>query len=167
MGPSSPSKKWAQQPRTFLPMSIVAKRLGRSTYHLVYKYRIRLWPWPHCVRWGPSSPRQKKQKLNSSPTFRPMSWSNGWMHQDGTTCGGRPRPRRHCVTWGHSSPQKGDTAAHTFRPMYSGQTAGWIKMLPSTEVGLGPVHFVLNGIQLHPKKKNWHSSLTLFCPCLL
>jgi len=31
-------------------------------------------------------------------------WPNGWIDQDATWYGGRPRPRRHCVRWGHSSP---------------------------------------------------------------
>jgi len=30
-------------------------------------------------------------------------WPNGWMHQDVTWYGGRPRPWRHCVRWGPSS----------------------------------------------------------------
>jgi len=31
-------------------------------------------------------------------------WPNGWMDQDATWYGGRPRPRPHCVRWGLSSP---------------------------------------------------------------
>ena len=27
-------------------------------------------------------------------------WPNGWMDQDTTWCGGRPRPKRHCFVWG-------------------------------------------------------------------
>jgi len=41
---------------------------------------------------------------------------NGWMHQDETWHGDRPRPRPHCVRWGPSSSQKGGTAP-TFLPM--------------------------------------------------
>jgi len=33
-------------------------------------------------------------------------WRNGWMDQDATWYGGRPRPRRHCVRWGPSSPPR-------------------------------------------------------------
>ena len=33
-------------------------------------------------------------------------WPNGWMVQDATWYGGRPRPRRLCVRWGPSSPPK-------------------------------------------------------------
>jgi len=57
-------------------------------------------PWPHCVRWGPSSPHRKGH--SNLPLFGP--WPNGWMDQDTTWYGGRPQPRRHCVRWGPSSP---------------------------------------------------------------
>ena len=33
-----------------------------------------------------------------------LLWLNGWIDQDATWYGGRPRPRPHCVTWGPSSP---------------------------------------------------------------
>ena len=34
----------------------------------------------------------------SLPTFGPcLLWPNGWIDQDATWYGGRPRPRRHCV----------------------------------------------------------------------
>ena len=46
-----------------------------------------------------------------------LLWPNGWMDQDTTWYGGRPRPRRHCVRWGPSSRRERGTAAHTFRPM--------------------------------------------------
>ena len=35
---------------------------------------------------------------------------NGWMNQDETGYGGRPRPRSHCATWGPSSPENRGTA---------------------------------------------------------
>jgi len=38
-------------------------------------------------------------------------WPNGWMDQDATWCGGRPRPRPRCVRWRHSSPMEKGTAA--------------------------------------------------------
>ena len=40
----------------------------------------RLRPWPHCVRWGPSSPSPK----GASPNFRPMSVVAKWLH--GSRC---------------------------------------------------------------------------------
>jgi len=42
-------------------------------------------------------------------------WPNGWMDQDETWRGGRPRLRPHCVRWRPSSPQRG--TAPNFRPM--------------------------------------------------
>jgi len=36
-----------------------------------------------------------------SPIFGPrLLWPNGWMDQDATWYGGRPRSRPHCVTLG-------------------------------------------------------------------
>jgi len=34
--------------------------------------------------------------------------------------------------------------------VYYGQTAGWIKMPPSTEVNIGPVDVVLDGVAVNP-----------------
>jgi len=31
-------------------------------------------------------------------------WPNGWMDQDATWYGDRPRPRLHCVRWGPAAP---------------------------------------------------------------
>jgi len=41
-------------------------------------------------------------------------WSNGWMDQDATWFGGRPRPRRHCVRCKLSAPppRKGAQRPH-------------------------------------------------------
>jgi len=53
-------------------------------------------PWPHCVRWGPSSPSSKMGR--SPPIFGPnLLWPNGWMDQHATWQGGRPQPKRHSV----------------------------------------------------------------------
>jgi len=63
-------------------------------------------PWPHCVRWGLSSPSPKGAQ---PPIFGLcLLWPNGWMCQAATWHKGRPRPMPHCVIWG--SPPK-DTAA--------------------------------------------------------
>jgi len=43
-------------------------------------------------------------------------WPNGWMDQDETWHGGRPRSWPHCVRWGPSSPLQRGTAPN-FRPM--------------------------------------------------
>jgi len=49
----------------FRSMSVVAKQLDGSRSHLVGG---RPRPWPHCVRWGPTSP-----KGATAPNFWPMS----------------------------------------------------------------------------------------------
>ena len=47
-------------------------------------------PWPHCVRWGPSS---SPPKGYSAPVFGPYPLrSNGCIDQDSTWYGSRPRP---------------------------------------------------------------------------
>jgi len=48
---------------------------------------------------------------------------NGWVDQDATSYGGRPRPRRHCVRWGPSSPTERGTAVlpHSLAHVYCGQ----------------------------------------------
>ena len=55
-------------------------------------------PWPHCVRWGPSSlsPDGAQPPIFGPCLFRP----NGCMDQDATWYGGRPWPMRLCVRWG-------------------------------------------------------------------
>ena len=45
----------------------------------------------------------------------------------------------------HSPSQKGGGAPKFSAHVYCGQTAGWIKMALGMEVGLGPVHIVLDG----------------------
>jgi len=103
-------------------------------------------PWPHCVRWGPSSPIPK----GHSPIYGPsLLRPNGCMDQDVTWYGARPRPRQLCVRWGPHSPppQKGEGgAAPKFSAhVYCAQTAGWMKLVLGMEVGISPGEFVLDG----------------------
>ena len=70
-----------------------------GTYH-----RGGAWSRPHCAKWGPSSPPQKREE--SSPHFSAhVLKPNGWKNQDATWYGGSPRPRPHCAKWGPSSPR--------------------------------------------------------------
>ena len=56
------------------------------------------------------------------PIFGPcLLWPNGWMDQDTTLYGGKPRPRRRCVRWGRSSPTKTGIAPILVH-VYCGQT---------------------------------------------
>ena len=103
--------------------------------------------WLNALYGGRPRPRFPLPKMRRShKIFGPcLLWPNGWMDQDGTWQGGRPRPRRHCATWGpNSPPQKGQ------RPQFSahcdcGQAAGCIKMPLGMEIGLSPGYFVLDG----------------------
>ena len=47
----------------------------------------------------------QKNRHGPHTIFGPcLLWPNGWMDQDATWYGGKPRPRRRCVRWGRSSP---------------------------------------------------------------
>ena len=110
---------------------------------------------------GPSSPVPKGAQ---PPIFGPcLSWSNGWLNQDATWYGGRPRPWRHlCVRIGPIPPKN----APTSRPIYCGRTAGWIKMPLGKEAGRDPGHIELDGDPARPRKKA-HPPQAIFGPCLL
>ena len=116
----------------------------------------------HTVLDGDTAPPKGAQPSN----FRPMSVvANGWMDQDATWYGGRPRPWPHCVRWGPSSPSKGHVQALQFLAhVCCGQTARWIKMPLGTEVDLGPGHIALDADSAPPKGVQ-HPPL--FGPCLL
>ena len=49
-----------------------------------------------------------------------LLWPNGWMHQDATWYGDRPRPRRLCVRRGlrSLSPKMGRSPRPNFRPIF-------------------------------------------------
>jgi len=68
------------------------------------------------VSWGPSSPLKGAQP----PVFGPcLLWSNGWMDEDATWHGSRPRPSPHRIRRGPSSPprERGTAAPLCLRPM--------------------------------------------------
>ena len=86
----------------------------------------------------------------AEPPFRIFGpfllWPNGWMHQDATWYRCRPQPRGLCVKWRPTLPLQNGSGPPKFSAhVYCGQTAGWIKMALGMEVGLGPVHIVLDG----------------------
>ena len=68
------------------------------------------------------------------------------MDQDVTWYGARPRPRRLSVRWGRRTPSpKGGRAPKFSAHVYCGQTAGWMKLVLGTDIGLSPGYFVLDG----------------------
>jgi len=87
------------------------------------------------------------KKKGTAPISGPyLLWPNGWMDQDATWCGGRPRPRQHCVRWGPCSPaaQNGHTPQFSAH-VYCGQTAVCIRIRLGTEVVLSLGDIVLDG----------------------
>ena len=113
-------------------------------------------------------PQNRGQSL---PIFGPsLSWPHGWMHQDATWYGGRPRPTRHCVRCGPSYPQKMGTPTHPiFGPCllwpngWMDEDAAWYQN------GSRPrprPHCTRRGPRSQLQRKG-HSSPPLFGPCLL
>jgi len=84
--------------------------------------------------------------------------SNAWMDQHSTWYECRLQDRPHCVRRGPSSPERGTVAAYFSANVYCGQTARWIKVSLSTEVGLSPGHIVLDGDPPLPQGKG-HMSI--------
>jgi len=85
-------------------------------------------------------------------------WPNGWIDQDVTWYGGRPRPRSHYARWGPSFPSERGTAPPLFGPRLLWLNGWVIKMPFGTEVGLGQGDIVLDGIQFPPSDGKGHSS---------
>jgi len=91
-------------------------------------------PWPHCVRWRPSSLSPKGAQ---PPIFGPcLLWPNRWMDQDATWQEVGVGPG-HIVLDGDATPPPPN--GHEPRPQFSahvccGQAAGWIKMPLGREV---------------------------------
>jgi len=129
-------------------------------------------------------------KRGEPPIFGPcLLWPNGWMDQDETWQGGRPRPWPHCVRWGSSSPSPKGAQPPFFDPcllwpngtqlpslkkgqsppvlvhVCCGQTAEWIKVTLGLEVGLGPGDIVFDRDPTPPEKR--HSPHPIFGPCIL
>ena len=102
-----------------------------------------------------------------SPICGPyLLWPSGWMDQDATWYGGKPRRRRRCVKCGRSSPLKRHSPQFSAH-VYCGQTAGWMKTSLGTEVDLGPGHIVLDGDPAPPPAKGAQQPPSLLGPCLL
>jgi len=60
---------------------------------LLSQYLEKCWgECPHCPYGVGAYGAQQLPNISAH-----VLWPNGWMGQDATWCGGRPRPRRHCV----------------------------------------------------------------------
>ena len=93
-------------------------------------------------------------------------WPNGWMDQDETWRGGRPRPWPHGVRWGSSSSPK-RAQPPNFQPM-----SVVAKRLDGsrplrTKVGLGPGHIVLDGDPAPPYPTKRGAQPPIFGPSVV
>ena len=91
-------------------------------------------------------------------------WPKGWMDQDETGQGGRPRPWPHCVRWRPSSPLPKGAQPPILAHDCCGQTAGWIMMPLDREIGLGPRDIVSDGDPALSSERG--TAPPLFGPCL-
>ena len=119
-------------------------------------------PWPHCVRWGPSSPSPKGR---SPPPFsahiccgQMAAWIKMSLGMElglgqPTVLHGDPAP----------PPQKGGRAPQFSTHVYCGQTTGWMKLVLGMEVGLSPGDSVLDEDPA-PLPKRGRSPLPIFRP---
>ena len=99
-------------------------------------------PWPHRVRWGPSSPSPKG---HTPAIFGPyMLRPNGCMVSLGMELGLGPGDFVLDEDPAPPSPKMGRSPQFSVH-FYCGQTAECIKMPLGMEVGLIPVDFVLDG----------------------
>jgi len=122
-GPSSsPHKGWHRSPQF---SAHVLWPNGRMIQDASW-YEGRLWPWPHCIIWGRSCPKDAQPSPILGPCLLVM----------------RKASAQATLLDGTQLPSPKGTAAPNFRPMYCGQTAGWMKMPLGMEVGLGPSHMV-------------------------
>ena len=103
----------------FLSVALVycGQTVGRIKMKL--DMEVALGPGHIVLDGGPSSP--PPNRAQPRPIFGPcLLWPNGWMDQDATWYGGRPRPRPHGVRWGSSFPlprKRHSSPSPYFRPM--------------------------------------------------
>jgi len=120
-------------------------------------------PWPHCVRWGPSSPSHK----GAHPQFSAYICCGqmaGWIKMPL----GREvslDPSDIVLDGDPSALPKKEAEPLMFGLCLLWQTAGWIKMPLGTKVDLGPGHNVLDGdpVGTQPPQQ----PRPTFGPCLL
>jgi len=115
--PAPPPQKRGQSPPNFQNMSIVAKQLNGSRWHLAHRWAS----IQATLLDGDPAPNPQR---GTPPIFGPcLLWPNGWMDEDATWYGSWPRPRPRCVIWGCSSPAP--RKRHISPPPLSGPCLLW------------------------------------------
>jgi len=110
-------------------------------------------PWPHCVRWEPSSPFPKGAQFPPPILAHPQfslhiccGQMAAWIKM---SLGMEQGP-------GASPPQKGGGGPKFWAPAYCGQTAAWIRMPRGMQIGLSPSDIVLDGDPCHTNPNRTH-----------
>ena len=94
-----------------------------------------------------------------------LLWPNGWMDQDATWYGGRPRRRRHCVRWGPISLPERACTAPNFRSMsIVAKRLQCIRIPLGTEVDLSLGDIVVDGKPAPPPLKGQSPRIFGQCP---
>ena len=95
-------------------------------------------------------------------------WPYGWMDEDATWCGGRPRPRPHFVRWEPSSPiRKGHNSPSPFSAHVSWPN-GWMDQDATWYVGMPwSMRHCVRWVPSCRPSPNGAQHTPLFCPGLL
>jgi len=100
-------------------------------------------PWPHCVRWGPSSPPPKGGTASQFSAHICCGQMAGWIKMPlGMQVG---LSQGHIVLDGDPAPLPQRAQPPILAHICCGQMAGWIKMPLGMEVGLSQGHIVPDG----------------------
>ena len=163
MGTQLPFPKKGAEPPSFWPMS----RQMAGWIKMALGVEVGLGPG-HIVLDGDRAPPPQlpvPQKGGRAPIFGPfLLWPNGWMHQDATWYGGRPRPRDIVLDVGFwatvcktaSSPQKGHSPQLPFSAhVFCRQMAVCIRIPLSVQVCFSLSDIVLDGDPAPPPLKGY------------
>jgi len=101
-------------------------------------------PWPHCVRWGPSSPPPKGHSPLQFLAHICCGQMAGWTKMlHGREVGLSPNDI--VLDRDPAPPPQKRQSPQFLAHLYCGKMAEWIKMAHGIEVGLGPGHVVRDG----------------------
>jgi len=107
--PGSPSLKG------YSPQFLANVRCGQATgwTKMALGVEIGLGPGGFVFDGDPATPRTEGHPPH--PVLGPcLLWPNGWMDEDATWYGSRPRPMPHCIRRGPSSARKGQSSPPSF-----------------------------------------------------